>query len=49
MIKTIVRKAIFFHKQQIWEKQTSIFDITMGAYDGAQITDPVGLMLLPKT
>ena len=42
------RKSILFYKQQIWEKQTGIFDITMGAYDGAQITDLVGLMLLQR-
>ena len=42
------RKSILFYKQQTWEKQTGLFDITMGAYDGAQITDLVGLMLLQK-
>ena len=31
-----------------YEKQTGLFDVTMGAYDGAQITDLVGLLMLHK-
>lgn len=42
------RKSVLYHKNDVWEKQTGLFDITMGAFDGAQITDLVGLMILQK-
>ena len=35
------RKSVLYHKNDVWEKQTGLFDITMGAFDGAQITDLV--------
>ena len=33
------RKSVFYHYNGVWEKQTGLFDITMGAFDGAQMTD----------
>ena len=42
------RKLLLCHQQQIWSKNTGLFDITMGAYDGAEITDLVGLYILEK-
>ena len=29
-------------------KKTGLFDVTMGSYDGAQVTDLVGLFILHK-
>ena len=36
----------FIFENEIWIKQTGTFDVTMGAYDGAQISDLVGLFIL---
>ena len=40
------RQSILCYNSQIWQKNTGPFDITMGAFDGAQITDLVGLYIL---
>ena len=40
------RKSVLFYDNDIWSKKTGLFDITMGAYDGAQITDLVGIYIL---
>ena len=48
-IKSILRNAsqsLLYHNESIWNKKTGLFDFTMGAYDGAEITDLVGLYLL---
>lgn len=42
------RKSLLCHQQHTWSKNTGLFDITMGAYDGAEITDLVGLYILEK-
>ena len=42
------RKSVLYYNNEVWEKQTGLFDVTMGAYDGAQITDLVGLLMLHK-
>ena len=42
------RKSILYHDDATWTKTGGLFDVTMGSYDGAQITDLVGLMLLSK-
>ena len=42
------RKSLLFSKDKTWEKtiNESLFDITMGSYDGAKICEPVGLYIL---
>ena len=42
------RQSLLFHEETTWTKKNGLFDITMGAYDGAQITDLVGLFILDK-
>ena len=42
------RQSLLFHEENTWTKKNGLFDITMGAYDGAQITDLVGLFMLDK-
>ena len=42
------RKSLLYHNGQAWTKKTGLFDVTMGAFDGAQITDLVGLYILQK-
>ena len=49
--KTILmhaRKSLLHHQNNVWTKKSGLFDITMGSYDGAQITDLVGLLILHK-
>ena len=34
------RKSLLFNKQQIWiKKESGLFDVTMGAYDGAEVCE----------
>ena len=41
------RKSILYHNDTIWSKNgNSDFDIAMGAYDGAEVTDLIGLYIL---
>ena len=41
------RKALLFEKDDIWVKKNgTLFDVTMGSFDGAEICDLVGLYLL---
>ena len=40
------RKSILVNDGRIWSKKSGPWDITMGAYDGAQVTDLVGLYVL---
>ena len=44
------RKSLLFHNNEAWEKKTSnnLFDVTMGSYDGAEICELVGLLVLYK-
>ena len=42
------RLSVLYHDDEVWMKSTGLFDVTMGSYDGAQVTDLVGLMLLEK-
>ena len=42
-----VRKSLLFNKQQNWiKKESGLFDVTMGAYDGAEVCELVGSFLL---
>ena len=40
------RKSILCSNNETWQRKDSDFDVTMGAFDGAQLTDLVGLYLL---
>ena len=41
------RKSLHFNKQQIWiKKESGLFDVTMGAYDGAEVCELVGIFIL---
>ena len=48
--KTIInqaRKSLLFNKKQTWiKKESRLFDVTMGAYDGAEVCELVGSFLL---
>ena len=39
-------KSILFSKGVAWKKTSGVFDITMGAYHGAEVCELVGLFLL---
>ena len=40
---TNTRKSLLFSDQQIWiERDSALFDVTMGAYDGAKVCELVG-------
>lgn len=49
-IRTIhhCRKSLFFFENEAWVKKSShdCFDVTMGSYDGAEICELVGLLIL---
>ena len=41
-----VRKSLLFNKQQIWiKKERGLFDVTMGAYDSAEVCEIVGIFI----
>ena len=42
------RKSLLFHDGKTWKKTGSLFDVTMGAYDGAEVCELVGLLVLHK-
>ena len=42
------RKSLLFYDNKTWKKTESIFDVTMGAYDGAEVCELVGLLILEK-
>ena len=39
------RKSLLFNKQQTWIKESGLFDVTMGAYDGAEVRELIYLFL----
>ena len=42
-----VRKSLLFHSDQPWiERDSDTFDVTIGAYDGAEIGELVGIFML---
>ena len=47
MIKSC-RKSVFFNDGKVWTKKDKDFDVTMGAQDGAEITELVGIYLLKQ-
>ena len=42
------RKSLLFHDGKTWRKKEGLFDVTMGAYDGAEVCEFVGLLILNK-
>ena len=41
------RKSLLYNKEIPWQKKnTNLFDVAMGAYDGAEVCELVGLFLL---
>ena len=41
------RKSLFFNQQQTWiKKESGLFDVTMGTYDGAEVCELVGIFIL---
>ena len=40
------RQSLLHFEDEIWIKHTGTFDVTMGSYDGAQVSDLVGLFIL---
>ena len=40
------RKTVLFVKGEAWTKKNSLFDVSMGAYDGAEVAELVGLFIL---
>ena len=47
-VKTIANscQSLLYYENEAWVKQSGLFDVTMGAYMGAQVCDLVGLYLL---
>ena len=41
-------KSILFSKGEAWTKSSGLFDITMGAYHGAEVCELVGLFMLDQ-
>ena len=42
------RLSLLHHDNAIWQKKTGLFDTTMGAFDGAEVAELIGLFLLCK-
>ena len=40
------RKSLLFDNGETWMKKEGLFDVTMGAYDGAEICELIGTFLL---
>ena len=41
------RKSLLFNKQQAWiKKESELLAVTMGAYDGAEVCELVGIFIL---
>ena len=42
------RKSLLFNEGGTWMKKDGLFDVTMGAYDSAEVCELVGTFLLDK-
>ena len=42
------RKSLLFNEEGTWMKKDGLFDVTMRAYDGAEVRELVGTFLLDK-
>ena len=42
------RKSLLYYTDELWVKQgESNFDVTMDAYDGAEVSELIGIFMLP--
>ena len=48
IIKHARKSLLFDQSNTCWQKQTGLFDVTMGSWDGAEICQLVGLYILSK-
>ena len=42
------KKTILFDKDEPWVKKDEVFDVSMGAFDGAEVAELVGLLILNR-
>ena len=42
------RKSLLFSNGMAWKKKTGLFDTTMGAFDGCEVCELVGILILQK-
>ena len=42
------RKSLLFSNDATWQKKTGLHDVTMGSYDGCEVCELVGLLLLKE-
>ena len=42
------RKSLLFSNDTTWQKKTGLHDVTMGSYDGCEVCELVGLLLLKE-
>ena len=49
IIKHSRQSLLFCPEDEVWQRKDSLFDVTMGAPDGAEVYELVGLYLLYKT
>lgn len=47
-IITHTKNSILIHNQTAWQKKKNPFDVTMGSYDGAEVCEIVGNLLLSQ-
>ena len=46
-IRYHARKSLLFNQEQTWmKKESDMFDVSMGAYDGAEVCELIGIFLL---
>ena len=38
------RQTVLFKDGEVWRKKESLFDVSMGAYDDAEVAELVGLL-----
>ena len=49
LLSNTLENSLLFHKSETWMKKGSgLFDIAMGAFDGAEVCELVGNLLLHK-
>ena len=46
MIKTCRKSILFGSEGEVWTKNNTNFDVTMGSLDGAEISELIGLFML---
>ena len=47
-ILTNARKSLLFSDNETWQKKTGLHDVTMGSFDGCELCELVGLLILKK-